>query len=141
MLENSAASDFPFGLLELDSAGKVVRYSPAFEESDVAAPSRQEVIGHNFFEEIAPVEEVQDLKGRFLAFMAFGDSVVRFNVRFTYKNFVVEGRILLARHRDHADVGGARLALVRLMPDSTHRSVPPEHVRYERVPTQKSPLL
>lgn len=116
-MENIAASDFPFGLMELDAAGTVVRYSPAFENRPADHPTR-EVVGHNFFEEVAPVGEVLGLKGRFLAFMAFGDSVQRFNVRFPYEDFVIEGQIMLARLADGAGTGGGeRLALVRLMPD------------------------
>ena len=116
-MENVAASDFPFGLLELDSAGTVVRFTPAFAEG-AGDGQPHEVIGHNFFEDIAPVEELRRLKGRFLAFMAFGDTAERLNVRFPYKDFVVAAHILLTRLADQADLGGTRLALVRLMPDA-----------------------
>ena len=114
-MESIKASDFPFGLLELDGAGTVVSFSPADEDSSAELAAR-EVVGHNFFEEIAPVEEMLNFKGRFLAFMAFGDSVERYNFSFPLNDFVVAGQILMARLADRAEVGGQRLALVRLTP-------------------------
>ncbi|HZB45705.1 MAG TPA: hypothetical protein VE360_10695 [Pyrinomonadaceae bacterium] len=114
---NIPASHFPFGLLELDSAGTVVRFTPASEEASGAGPPH-EIVGHDFFEDIAPVEELRRLKGRFLAFMAFGDSDQRLNVTFPYRDFFVAAHILLTRLADRAELGGTRLALVRLMPDA-----------------------
>ena len=116
-MENVEASDFPFGLLELDGAGTVVRFTPA-SGGGAAAGQPREVVGHNLFEDIAPVEELRPLKARFLAFMAFGDSDQRLNVTFPYRGFIVAAHILLTRLADRADLGGTRLALVRLMPDA-----------------------
>jgi photoactive yellow protein len=116
-VEKIRASEFPFGVLELDGAGTVVSFSP---DDDAGAGERaaRGVVGHNFFEEIAPVEELQSFKGRFLAFMAFGDSIERYSFSFPLDGFVVAGQILLARLADRADLGGQRLALVRLTPSS-----------------------
>lgn len=116
-MESIKASEFPFGVLELDGAGTVVSFSPA-DDAAAGAGAAREVVGHNFFEEIAPVEEMLNFKGRFLAFMAFGDSVERHTFSFPLNGFVVAGQILLARLTDHADIGGQRLALVRLTPAS-----------------------
>ena len=114
-MENIKASEFPFGVLELDGAGTVISFSP---DDDAATDERaaRGVVGHNFFEEVAPVEELQSFKGRFLAFMAFGDSVERYSFRFPLDGFVVAGQILMARRAERADIGGQRLALVRLAP-------------------------
>lgn len=115
-MENNRASGFPFGVLELDSAGTVVSFSPDGGDAGSSESPPREVVGHNFFEEIAPVEELLNFKGRFLAFMAFGDSVERYNFSFPFEDFVVAGQILMARLADRAEVGGQRLALVRLAP-------------------------
>jgi photoactive yellow protein len=116
-MANVPASHFPFGLLELDSAGTVVRFTPAPAGGAAAGRSR-EVVGHKLFEDIAPVEELRRLKARFLAFMAFGDSDQRLDVTFPYRGFIVAAHILLTRLADRAELGGTRLALVRLMPDA-----------------------
>jgi photoactive yellow protein len=106
---------FPFGLMELDGTGRVIRYSPASEkQSDTPA---YEIIGQDFFKDIAPVGEVAEFKGRFLAFMAFGDSVQRLTIRFSYEHLVIKAQIVLARITDHIETEDERLALVRLMPD------------------------
>lgn len=114
-MDNVKASGFPFGLLELNGAGTVVRFTPAQREGAAGGRAR-EVVGHDFFEDIAPVEELRSLKGRFLAFMAFGDSAQSLDFRFAYEDFVVAAHIMLTRLADRAEPGGERVALVRLMP-------------------------
>ena len=114
-MDNVKASGFPFGLLELNGAGTIVRFTPAHREGAAGGQPR-EVVGHNFFEDIAPVEELRRLKGRFLAFMAFGDSAQSLDFRFAYEDSVVAAHIMLTRLADRAELGSARVALVRLMP-------------------------
>ncbi len=114
-MENVKAGGFPFGLLELNGAGTVVRFTPAHGEGAAGGQPR-EVVGHDFFEDIAPVEELRRLKGRFLAFMAFGDSAQRLDFRFPYEGSVVAAHIVLTRLADRGELGSARLALVRLTP-------------------------
>ncbi|HEX8097038.1 MAG TPA: PAS domain-containing protein, partial [Pyrinomonadaceae bacterium] len=57
----------PFGLLELDAEGTVIRYSPASEERS-PVPAR-EVLGRNFFREVVPQEQFGDFSSRFRRFM------------------------------------------------------------------------
>ena len=106
----------PYGLFELDEAGTVVHYSPPTEKSN---GSQENVLGRNFFREIAPVPELHALKSRFLSFMAFGDSVERFSVSFAHGQKVVKIQIALARVTERSEVGSKRFALVRLMPETT----------------------
>ena len=110
------SDSFPFGLMELDGSGRVIRYSPASEKESDAHPA-DEVVGRNFFRDIAPVEETAELKGRFLAFMTFGDSVQRVTVRFPHNHNIIKAQIVMARVSEQKDTGRERLALVRLMPD------------------------
>lgn len=53
----------PFGVIELDAAGVVLAYNRAEEE--LAGRSRDEVLGRNFFTEIAPCTNVQEFAGRY----------------------------------------------------------------------------
>ncbi|MDT5061474.1 MAG: hypothetical protein QOH63_1933 [Acidobacteriota bacterium] len=57
----------PFGLIELDKTGTIV----AFNESEerLSLRSKDEVIGKNFFADVAPCADVQDYKGRFDEFL------------------------------------------------------------------------
>lgn len=105
----------PYGLFELDEAGTVVHYSPPTEKNHNGF--KDAVVGRNFFKDIAPLPELQNLKSRFLTFMAFGDSVERFSVSFPFGEEVVKIQIALARVTERSEVGSKRFALVRLMPD------------------------
>jgi photoactive yellow protein len=104
----------PFGLLELDAAGTVIRYSPAAEQN--APAHSQDIVGRNFFTEVAPCEQVNEVKSRFLAFMAFGDAVQKFSITCPGEDESVKIQIMLARVTELLDERRERLALVRIMP-------------------------
>jgi photoactive yellow protein len=103
----------PFGLLELDTAGTVIRYSPAAEQNSPL--NSKDIIGRNFFTEVAPCEQVNEVRSRFLAFMAFGDAVQKFSITCPVEEKSVKIQIMLARVTEMMDEGRERLALVRIM--------------------------
>jgi photoactive yellow protein len=105
----------PFGLLELNAAGSVIRYSPAAEQSSPV--QAQDVLGHNFFTEVAPYPQVSEVKSRFFAFMAFGDDVQKISIICSVEQVNVKIQIMLARVHEKLDSGRERLALVRIMPE------------------------
>lgn len=109
-------TDIPYGLIELDTVGTVVRYSPASEQSAHDAPN---IVGRNFFNEVAPFAEVKELKGRFLSFMALGDAIERLTIKVPFNEQSLKIQILLARITEQTERGRERLALVRLMPEET----------------------
>lgn len=105
----------PFGLLELDKTGTVIRYSPAAEsEADIPA---EEVLGRNFFTDFLPAEEARSLKARFQLFMAHGMSIDRVTSTFACNGGQIKVQLLLARIAEKTENGHERLALVRLMPE------------------------
>jgi photoactive yellow protein len=106
---------FPFGLLELDAAGTVIRYSPAAEQNSPMQP--EQILGRNFFTEVAPCAQVNELKSRFLSFMAFGDSVQKFSITCPVEEQSIKIQIMLARVTERLENGRTRLALVRIMPE------------------------
>lgn len=55
---------YPFGVVRLDEAGRVLQYN--LYEERLARRSRNEVIGKNFFQEVAPCTQVKRFYGRFL---------------------------------------------------------------------------
>lgn len=52
-----------FGAIELDSSGKILRYNAA--EGDITGRSPQEVIGKNFFKDVAPCTDRPEFRGKF----------------------------------------------------------------------------
>ena len=112
-MNDSSQTKLPYGLLELDAEGAVIRYSPASEQhSDVEA---SDVLGRHFFQEVLPDEHLKEIQARFHLFMAHGQTVDRFSTSFDSPEGQVKVQILLARITGQAERGQERLALVRLM--------------------------
>ena len=111
----SSSFVLPFGLFELDSAGTVIRYSPASEAAPVV--EAKDIWGRNFFTEIAPVEQVVGFRLRFYSFMASGQAVERFTTTFAHGKQKVRVQIMLAHITEKSEDGRKRLALVRIMPE------------------------
>lgn len=105
----------PFGLLELDASGIVIRYSPAANQNSSVPP--QDILGRNFFTEVALCEQVSEVKSRFLAFMAFGDATQKFSITYPVERKNIKIQIMLARVTESGEHGRERLALVRIMPE------------------------
>ncbi len=53
----------PYGMIQLDSRGFIVRYSSA--ESRLSGLTADQCIGRSFFDEVAPCTKVRDFFGRF----------------------------------------------------------------------------
>jgi photoactive yellow protein len=113
MKNSSLKTKLPFGLLELNTAGDVIRYSPASEQfSEVQA---RDVLGRHFFREVLPEGQFKDFQSRFQLFMLHGQTVDRFSASFDSEEGLIKVQVLLAKMT--AQSGQDRLALVRLMPD------------------------
>ncbi|TVP75962.1 MAG: hypothetical protein EA352_06855 [Gemmatimonadales bacterium] len=63
MLTEHQADRLPFGLIEVDAHGTVLVYN-RWEES-LARRERSQVVGRNFFREVAPCTAVQEFEGVF----------------------------------------------------------------------------
>jgi len=115
MMKDSSHTKLPFGLLELDSNGAVIRYSPASEQhSDMKAG---DVLGRHFFSEVLPDEHLKEAQARFQLFMAHGQTIDRFSTSFDSEEGRIRVQLLLARIKPQKKNENERLALVRLMPD------------------------
>ena len=55
--------ELPFGVLQLDRTGKVLNYNEY--ESGMSGFPKRDVIGHNFFTEIAPCTDLREFRGEF----------------------------------------------------------------------------
>lgn len=114
MVNIPSHTKLPFGLLELDTKGEVIRYSPASEgRSGVQA---EDVLGRQFFTEVVPNQQVADFRPRFQLFMSHGKTIDRFSTTFDSEDGIIKIQFLLARitkskrREEH-------LALVRIMPE------------------------
>ncbi len=97
----------PFGVIQLDDDGRVVQYN-AYEER-FAERRREDVVGRNFFSEVAPCTNNRLLYGRFRHGVAQGAMDFELDYTFTYKMRPRVVGLHLFRDRD----SGSNWLLVR----------------------------
>jgi photoactive yellow protein len=73
----------PFGVILLNEKGEIVFYNRSEESS--AGRDRTEVVGKNFFTEIAPCAQVQDFYGQFLESIQRPGWIASFNFHYPLK--------------------------------------------------------
>ena len=73
----------PFGAIQLDGTGKILFYSAA--EGRITDRNPKEVVGKNFFRDVAPCTETPKFAGVFRAGVAAGTLNTRFEYVFDYK--------------------------------------------------------
>jgi photoactive yellow protein len=56
--------NLPFGLIQLDRSGRILKFNQT--EAQAARINRDRQIGRNFFDDVAPCTKVRDFYGRFL---------------------------------------------------------------------------
>lgn len=96
----------PYGIVILDDTGTVLYYNA--REEQIARRDRLDVLGRNFFHEVAPCTEVAEFYGRFVEAMSSGESPVEFSFRFP---FTPHSRDVEIAFKPFA-AGGRRLCLV-----------------------------
>ena len=73
----------PHGTIQLDASGKILNFNRY--ESELSNLSATEVIGKNFFREVAPCTNVQEFFGRFQAGVKAKQLFVKFRYHFAFK--------------------------------------------------------
>ncbi len=73
----------PIGAIQLDREGKILTYNQT--EADLASRKKENVLGKNFFREVAPCTNVQDFAGRFREGVAKGQLHTVFPYVFDYE--------------------------------------------------------
>lgn len=89
--EPNRVERLPFGAVLLDREGKVLKYNAA--EGLIANRSVNDVLGKNFFNDIAPCAKGKRFHGEFLKFFKSGAVNVLFDYEFDYKMKPVKVRI------------------------------------------------
>jgi len=88
-LENLMAQDpsrldrLPFGAVLVDRTGRVLKYNVG--ETAIAGRTSAEVLGKNFFNDVAPCTKGHVFQGRFQQGVASGSVNVMFEYAFDYK--------------------------------------------------------
>jgi photoactive yellow protein len=95
-IEDLAEQEFdalPFGAIKLDGDGRVLQYNAY--EAKLARRDPRDVIGRNFFTEVAPCTNVQEFAGRFRAGIDAGVLNVTFPYRFLFPDRYVNVEITM----------------------------------------------
>jgi len=82
-LEKHQLDELPFGAIQLDEDGKVLAFNQ--HEANLTGRSPKDVIGKNFFEEVAPCTNVQEFAGRFKQGVQSGQLHAVFPYLFDFK--------------------------------------------------------
>lgn len=99
--------ELAFGAIQLDRNGKVLAYNMA--ESDLTGRASQDVIGRDFFNEVAPCTKTEEFYGRFLAGVKAGRLSTLFEYDFDYRMTPTRVRV----HMKKALVGDTYWILVK----------------------------
>lgn len=91
-----------FGLLELDAAGTIL-YSNLDRDDDDAGEATTDVTGYNFFSDVAPFANVEELHRRLDSFKVGSEQAKSFVFDCDYEDGTVPVRILLARARERSE--------------------------------------
>ena len=82
-MDNSEIDNLAFGAIELDEKGTIKKYNAA--EGGITGRNPDEVIGKNFFTEVAPCTNRPEFKGKFDQGVASGELNTLFEYVFDYE--------------------------------------------------------
>ena len=97
-LPETEFNDLPFGAIQLDSDGVIMKYNSY--EARLAGRDPREVIGQNFFTEVAPCTNVQEFAGRFREGIGKGVLNTTFPYRFLFPDNYIDVEITMILGRD-----------------------------------------
>jgi hypothetical protein len=112
-MKEETLRELPLGLWELDGTGTVLYYkSSRPDESPLLQSS--EVVGRNFFSEVAPGLEAGELKECFKSFKRSLAPAQSLNLTLNSGQGGVRARVLLARIREHSEQGSTEAILLHI---------------------------
>ncbi|MDX1561115.1 MAG: photoactive yellow protein [Marinobacter sp.] len=101
-LENAMSSltdeeidNLMFGAIELDAEGTILRYNIA--ESELTGRKAEDVIGRNFFDDVAPCTKSDEFSGRFFHGVESGEFNAVFEYVFDYQMEPTKVRIIMIK--------------------------------------------
>lgn len=91
----------PVGAIQLDREGTILRYNET--EASLARQSRIDVVGKNFFHEVAVCTRVAEFHGRFVEGVEKGELDVTFGYRFRFPDDRVKDVTITMLYRPESD--------------------------------------
>lgn len=85
----------PFGVIEVDSLGTILKFNQT--EAELAKKNKEEVIGKNFFNDIAPCAKTPEFYGKFLEGVKNKNLNVMFEYVFDSKNSATKVKVHMKR--------------------------------------------
>lgn len=73
----------PYGVIQLDAKGTVLRYNAC--EARLSGLRKQQVVGKNFFKQVAPCTDMKQFYGQFEKGVAAGELHCTFRYHFAFK--------------------------------------------------------
>lgn len=117
----------PYGIIVVDVEGKILYYNS--REEQIACRKREDVIGKNFFRDVAPCTAVKEFYGRFREAMTNSGGVINFNFRFPFPGRTREVEIALTSFEN----GDALLCLISVSDVTEKNALLERLVRSERL--------
>ena len=112
-LNEEDIDDLAFGAIKLDAEGTVLSYNTA--ESEITGRKAADVIGKNFFTDVAPCTKTPTFQGRFMAGVKSGNLNLVFDYVFDNKMRPTEVRVQMRK----AAVGDAYWIFVKRLAPRT----------------------
>ncbi|QTA79571.1 Photoactive yellow protein [Desulfonema limicola] len=96
-----------FGAIQVDEAGKILTYNMA--EGEITGRNPKQVIGKNFFDQVAPCTKTKEFYGKFVEGIKKGNLSAMFEYEFDYQMKPVKVKV----HMKKALVGNTYWILVK----------------------------
>lgn len=94
-ISDEEVNDLMYGAIELDSEGTILQYNQA--ESELTGRRASEVIGLNFFNDVAPCTRSNEFSGRFFEGVKTGEFNASFEYLFDHEMEPTRVRIIMIK--------------------------------------------
>lgn len=94
-ISDEEVNELVYGAVELDSQGTILRYNQA--ESELTGRKADEVIGRNFFDDVAPCTRSEEFSGRFFEGVKTGQLNATFTYLFDHQMAPTKVRIIMIK--------------------------------------------
>lgn len=94
-ISDEEVNELMFGAIELDSKGKILNFNQA--ESELTGRKPEDVIGRNFFDDVAPCTRSNEFSGRFFEGVKTGQFNATFEYVFDHEMTPTKVRIIMVK--------------------------------------------
>lgn len=94
-ISDEEVNNLMYGAIELDAEGTILRYNQA--ETELTGRKAEDVIGRNFFNDVAPCTRSNEFSGRFFEGVKTGEFNAAFEYLFDHEMEPTKVRIIMIR--------------------------------------------